>query len=118
MCRRLRTSAQRENNSCAGDFHTLLTGRTINVSAITFIERHCNLPWIGVLRVARAQADDVDVTDRATVSDLLQKIYAKFPALRAHEKSILVGAGVEFVDRSYKLKSGEEISIMPPVQGG
>ena len=68
--------------------------------------------------IARAQADDVDVTDRATVSDLLQKIYAKFPALRAHEKSILVGAGVEFVDRSYKLKSGEEISIMPPVQGG
>jgi len=68
--------------------------------------------------IARVQADDVDLTDRATVSDLLRKIYGKFPALRAHEKSILVGAGVEFVDRSYKLKSGEEISIMPPVQGG
>jgi len=25
---------------------------------------------------------------------------------------------VEFVDRNYKLKPGEEIAIMPPVQGG
>jgi molybdopterin converting factor small subunit len=30
----------------------------------------------------------------------------------------LIGAGVEFVDRNYQLKSGDEISIMPPVQGG
>jgi len=40
------------------------------------------------------------------------------PALRAHDAGILVGAGVEFVDRNYKLKPGDEISTMPPVQGG
>ena len=39
-------------------------------------------------------------------------------ALRSRDKSILVGAGVEFVDRKYALKPGEEISVMPPVQGG
>ena len=61
---------------------------------------------------------DVDVADGATVRDLLQEVYAQQPKLRAHEKSILIGAGVEFVDRNYKLKPGEEISIMPPVQGG
>jgi MoaD family protein len=61
---------------------------------------------------------DVDLAEGASVSDLLQKIYERFPALRAQDKSILVGAGVEFVDRSYKLKPGEELSIMPPVQGG
>jgi len=49
---------------------------------------------------------------------LLEQIYAKAPALRSHDKSILVGAGVDFVDRNYKLQSGDEISIMPPVQGG
>ena len=64
------------------------------------------------------QAVDVDLAEDASVSDLLQNIYAKFPALRAHDKSILIGAGVEFVDRNYKLKPGEEVSIMPPVQGG
>ena len=61
---------------------------------------------------------DVDVVEGATVRDLLEQIYAKQPALRSHDKSILIGAGVEFVDRNHKLKPGEEIAIMPPVQGG
>jgi len=61
---------------------------------------------------------DVDVADGATVRDLLGQIYAKQPKLRPHDNSILIGAGVEFVDRNYKLKAGDEISIMPPVQGG
>lgn len=60
----------------------------------------------------------VDLSEGATVRDLLEQIYAQQPKLRIHDKSILIGAGVEFVDRNYKLKSGEEISIMPPVQGG
>jgi MoaD family protein len=61
---------------------------------------------------------DVDLAEGATVRDLLDEIYAQQPKLRSHDKSILMGADVEFVDRNYKLKPGEEISIMPPVQGG
>ncbi|PYK08427.1 MAG: hypothetical protein DME61_10005 [Verrucomicrobia bacterium] len=61
---------------------------------------------------------DVDLVEGATVRDLLDQIYAKQPALRSHDKSILIGAGVEFIDRNHKLKPGEEIAIMPPVQGG
>jgi MoaD family protein len=61
---------------------------------------------------------DVDLAEGATVGDLLDQIYVQQPKLRAHDKSILIGAGVEFVDRNYKLKPGDEISIMPPVQGG
>ena len=61
---------------------------------------------------------DLDVTEGATVQDLLETIYTQQPALRSHDKTILVGAGVEFVERNYQLKPGEEIAIMPPVQGG
>jgi len=61
---------------------------------------------------------DVDLVEGATVRDLLDQIYAKQPALRSQDKSILIGAGVEFIDRNHKLKPGEEIAIMPPVQGG
>ncbi|HEX4707652.1 MAG TPA: MoaD/ThiS family protein [Candidatus Udaeobacter sp.] len=61
---------------------------------------------------------DLELSERATVRDLLDEIYARFPALRPHDKSILVGAGVEFVDRNHALKPGDEIAIMPPVQGG
>ena len=61
---------------------------------------------------------DVDLAEGATVEDLLEQIYAQQPKLRSHDKSILIGAGVEFVDRNYQLTPGEEIAFMPPVQGG
>ena len=61
---------------------------------------------------------ELDVPDKSTVNDLLAQLYKEKPVLRSRDKSILVGAGVEFVDRHYGLKSGDEISIMPPVQGG
>jgi molybdopterin converting factor small subunit len=61
---------------------------------------------------------DVDLPERSTIARLLEAIYEQKPALRAHDKSILVGAGVEFVDRDYVVKGGDAISIMPPVQGG
>jgi MoaD family protein len=67
---------------------------------------------------AGTQELDVDLALGATVADLLEKIYAKAPSLRSRDKSILIGAGVKFVDRNYELKPGEEIAIMPPVQGG
>ncbi len=60
----------------------------------------------------------VDLAEGATVTELLGKLYEKVPALRARDQSILVGVGVEFVDRNYKLQPDDEISIMPPVQGG
>jgi len=60
----------------------------------------------------------VDLAEGATVTELLGKVYEKVPALRSRDKSILVGAAVEFVDRNYKVQPGDEISIMPPVQGG
>jgi len=61
---------------------------------------------------------EVELAEGATVRDLLEEIYTQQPVLRAHDKSILIGAGVEFVDRNYELKPGDEIAIMPPVQGG
>lgn len=60
----------------------------------------------------------LEVNNDATVADLLTQLYARTPALRAWDNSILIGAGVEFVQRDYALQPNEEIAIMPPVQGG
>lgn len=68
--------------------------------------------------LAGAQELDVDLAERSTITQLLEKIYEQKPALRAHDKSILIGAGVDFVDRDYIVKNGDDISIMPPAQGG
>ena len=61
---------------------------------------------------------ELELPQGATVRDVLDQVYAQRPALRAQDKSILIGAGLEFVDRNYRLKPGEEIAVMPPVQGG
>ena len=61
---------------------------------------------------------DFEVPERTTAGDLLDTVYSKTPALRDWDKSILIASGLEFVGRNYVVKNGDEISIMPPVQGG
>ena len=61
---------------------------------------------------------ELEVPTGATAADLLGLIYSQTPALREWDKSILVASGVEFVGRDYVLKPADEISVMPPVQGG
>jgi molybdopterin converting factor small subunit len=60
----------------------------------------------------------LDVPNATTAADLLEMLYERTPALRSWDKSILVGAGVEFVGRDYIVQPGDQMSIMPPVQGG
>ena len=68
--------------------------------------------------LAGVETVDLDAAEGTRVSDLLERLYQKLPSLRPHDKNILVGAGLEFVNRDYKVRAGDEISIMPPVQGG
>jgi molybdopterin converting factor small subunit len=61
---------------------------------------------------------ELDVPDGTKVAALLEVLYSRTAALRDWDKSILVAAGVEFVGRDYVLREGDEVSVMPPVQGG
>ena len=67
---------------------------------------------------AGASESNIELPENGTVGELLDEIYRKTPELRSHDKTILVGAGVEFVDRNHTIRPNEIISIMPPVQGG
>jgi molybdopterin converting factor small subunit len=68
--------------------------------------------------LAETSSMELDVPDGTSAGDLLELLYSKTPLLRDWDKSILIAAGVEFVERNYALKPGDDISIMPPVQGG
>ncbi|MBA3609438.1 MAG: MoaD/ThiS family protein, partial [Chthoniobacterales bacterium] len=46
------------------------------------------------------------------------QLYQRFPALEKWDRHILVGAGVDFVDRAHVIEPNDQIAIMPPVQGG
>jgi len=61
---------------------------------------------------------EMEMPEKTTVADLLDRVYSRTPALREWDNSILVAAGVEFVGRDYVLQPNDDISIMPPVQGG
>lgn len=58
------------------------------------------------------------LADETTVGDLLAQLYREYPALEKWNDRILIGAGVDFVRPDYRLRPGESIAIMPPVQGG
>ncbi len=66
------------------------------------------------------QTSEIEVAqkDGATITDLLAELYQRTPRLRDWDGSILIGAGLEFVGRDYVIQPGDQIAIMPPVQGG
>jgi len=68
--------------------------------------------------LAGVQEMELEMPDATTAADLLEILYSRSPALRDWDKSILVAAGVEFVERDYFVQPGDQMSIMPPVQGG
>jgi MoaE-MoaD fusion protein len=59
-----------------------------------------------------------EVRDDATVGDALAQLYTKFPRLKEAEKTTLIAVGVEFAKRECKLRGGDVLSLMPPLQGG
>jgi molybdopterin converting factor small subunit len=54
----------------------------------------------------------------STLDDLFKQLAARFPKLAAMRNSMLMAVGVDYQDRSYILKAGDEVSLFPPVQGG
>jgi molybdopterin converting factor small subunit len=59
-----------------------------------------------------------NLPDGSTLNDLYQKLAARFPKMGAMQKSTLIAVGVEYQERAYVLKEGDEVSLFPPVQGG
>jgi MoaD family protein len=68
--------------------------------------------------IAGKSEETFELPEGATVSELLRQLYQRYPALENWDRNILVGAGVEFVERDYRLQPNDAIAIMPPVQGG
>jgi molybdopterin converting factor small subunit len=60
----------------------------------------------------------LDLPPGSRVSDLLARLYQDFPALEKWDKTILIAAGVDFVERDHIIQPNDQLAIMPPVQGG
>jgi molybdopterin converting factor small subunit len=56
--------------------------------------------------------------DGGTLQELFGKLAIRFPKLAPMGKSTLMAVGIDYQDRGYVLKDGDEVSLFPPVQGG
>lgn len=54
----------------------------------------------------------------ASLADLLEAVFARWPELRRWDGSLLLAVDHDYVKRGALLTDGCEVALMPPVQGG
>ena len=52
------------------------------------------------------------------ISDLLDRLYERHEGMREWDRQLLVAIDCAYAERDSLLRDGQEIAIMPPVQGG
>ncbi len=60
----------------------------------------------------------VEVSDGATVADLVGAVRQRFPRLAPPEAQIVVAVNEEYAEPDAVLREGDEICLIPPVSGG
>jgi molybdopterin converting factor small subunit len=75
------------------------------------------LQYFSQLRDLKGPAS-VKVPTSTTVGELLDKLSAEIPELKSWNSHLLVAVGYEYVGRNHVLREGDQLSLMPPVQGG
>ncbi|MCF6312507.1 MAG: MoaD/ThiS family protein [Verrucomicrobiales bacterium] len=53
-----------------------------------------------------------------TVAEVLADLYEKYEGLKIWDGKILLAVDQQYADRGDLLQDGQELAIMPPVQGG
>jgi molybdopterin converting factor small subunit len=62
--------------------------------------------------------EKAEVSNQASIEELLAQLYASVPGLKAWDKYLLIAVGTEYVSRDRRLAANDLVSLMPPVQGG
>ena len=54
----------------------------------------------------------------STLGDAVDRLGERFPSLAAWDGRLLLAVNGEYADRATGLADGDEVALMPPVQGG
>jgi molybdopterin synthase catalytic subunit len=60
----------------------------------------------------------LEVSEPATVADLLTRLEADFPRLSEYRSILLTAVNQEYVESGHPVVDGDEVAIFPPVSGG
>jgi molybdopterin converting factor subunit 1 len=75
--------------------------------------------FFGVLKdLAGKSSDSLDVRDGALVRDVLEHYLSEVPRMRESLASLAVAVNQEYAGAETKLKSDDEVALLPPVSGG
>ena len=79
----------------------------------------CTVQFFSQLKeIASASEISLDLPDGASVAELLGRLYRDYPKLAQWDRNLLIGIGLDFVERDQRILPNDQIAIMPPVQGG
>ena len=53
-----------------------------------------------------------------STGDLLDQLFEEFEGLASWKDKLLIAVNCEYADANTQVKPGDEVAIMPPVQGG
>ena len=75
--------------------------------------------FFGILKdVASRSSDTLELSEDATVADLLKHYEARIPRSKDLFSSLAVAVNQEYVAGATRLKSDDEVALLPPVSGG
>lgn len=79
-----------------------------------------NVLFFSVLRdiVGQGSREWTIESDSVDVASLLQEVYGTYEGLSEWDGRLLIAVNCEYADRDQKLADGDEVALMPPVQGG
>jgi len=77
-----------------------------------------NILLFGITKeIVGQQQLKVELSESATVPDLLQHLQQQYPALRELQ-SLMVAVNDEYSHEHQPLKESDEVALIPPVSGG
>ncbi|MEX2580321.1 MAG: MoaD/ThiS family protein [Verrucomicrobiales bacterium] len=76
--------------------------------------------YFSVLRdVAGTDREDLPMTrETLDVGSVIDIVLGKHPPLAEWNEKLLIAVNGEYADRDTRVKPGDEVALMPPVQGG
>lgn len=74
--------------------------------------------WSWFRDLTGTERESLELPAPATVGDALAALHQRHPRLAEARRSTLVAVGVEYQPATHPLRSGDQLSLFPPVQGG
>jgi molybdopterin synthase sulfur carrier subunit len=68
--------------------------------------------------IAGAEPIPLELAEGVRACELVDLLCTKYSALNAWRPHLLVAIGLDYATPDAVLKHGDEVSVMPPVQGG